>query len=111
MQNEVNVNPGSSNSESNSHIGQIPLKKYPALRTVSKINSVFAWIFLAISCIVALAIWGSSGEMWYLSLAIILVGGINFLVLVAFSEIIKVIIDIEDNTRRSAEAKYETVSR
>lgn len=74
--------------------------KYPALRTISGIYKVFAWIIGIVSIIVA-AIFLKAGETGLIfSLISIVVGGLIVLGVLAVAESIMVFIDIEHNTRQ-----------
>ena len=80
-----------------------PNKKYPALRTISNILGVSGWVIAVIGVIVSIYIFGEE-ELDGLSTIIpILIGTavitISFL---AFSELIKLLIDIEKNTRNTS---------
>jgi hypothetical protein len=77
-------------------------KRYPALRTIAGIFSVFAWI-IGIVAVIAAIISGSKGGEWGLMIALpaIVIGALIVLILLATAESIKVIIDIEENTRKN----------
>jgi len=80
-------------------------KRYPALRTIVVILSVFAWIIGIVAVIIAVFAWNKGGETGGLmiSLPTLVVGGLMMLGLLASAESIKVIIDIEENTREAVE--------
>lgn len=76
--------------------------KYPALRTISGIYKVFAWIIGIVTIIIAI-IFLKAGEMGIIfSLVSIVVGGLIVLGVLAVAESIMVFIDIEHNTRQKA---------
>lgn len=79
-------------------------KRYPALRTIAGIYSVFAWIIGIVAVIIAIYSY-SQNEKAGLIVAIptIVVGALIVLGLLAASESIKVFIDIEENTRKTNE--------
>jgi hypothetical protein len=72
---------------------------YQALRLISKLNTIVGWISIAIGVIVAIIAF-ASGQIGPGLLSLI---GATFvgLVLIASGEIIILLIDIEDNTRKS----------
>ncbi|GIK21420.1 MAG: hypothetical protein BroJett005_08340 [Ignavibacteriota bacterium] len=80
-------------------------KRYPALRTIAGIYSVFAWIIGIVAVIIAFISWSKGGETGGLMIAIptLVVGALIVLGLLAASESIKVFIDIEENTRKTNE--------
>jgi len=79
--------------------------RYPALRTIAGIYSVFAWIIGIVAVIIAFISWSKDGETGGLMIAIptLVVGALIVLGLLAASESIKVFIDIEENTRKTNE--------
>jgi Ca2+/Na+ antiporter len=74
-------------------------KRYPALRTVAGIYIAYAIIIGLIFIIMTIKF--LIEEEWITALSILIGGGIVILVLIAFSESIKVFLDIEYNTRRA----------
>ena len=87
----------------------IPLsftEKYPALRTLSGVIAFIAWTVAILTLIIVIALLSnSSGEgSWVLPVGTLAIGAILFIVLLAYSEIIKVFVDIEENTRMAAAA-------
>ena len=80
-------------------------KRYPALRTIAGIFSVFAWIIGIVAVIIAVLSWNKGGDAWGLMVALptLVVGALMVLGLLAAAESIKVIIDIEENTRKAVE--------
>jgi len=80
-------------------------ERYKTLRAISSFLTVLAWIFLVIG--------GLSGIMMGLSqdtgmgllfvLAGILAGGLLFSIVKAYAELLQIVIDIEENTRLTAE--------
>jgi len=75
--------------------------RYPALLTISKIIEIFAWI-LAIFTLLAFVYTLSKDVGGDAVLAILPIGGLFALFHFAIAEIIKVIIDIEYNTRNNS---------
>ncbi len=80
------------------------VKRYPALRTIAGVYSVFAWIIGIVAVISAIYSF-SQNEKMGLMIAVpsLVVGSLIILGLLAISESIKVFIDIEENTRKSIE--------
>jgi hypothetical protein len=84
------------------------MRTYPALRTIAVVFKVIAWIAL-VSGVLALIggiVMASTGEMQALSIAFAgpLLGLLYFVMLYSSAEMIYVLIDIADNTRKTAEA-------
>ena len=77
-------------------VSHIQEPKYPALRTISGVYTVFGYVLAGVSLIAGMILFYTS--IW-LSLTVIVVGAIIVLGLFALSEAIKVFIDIEENTR------------
>ncbi len=74
--------------------------KYPALRIISGIYKIFAWIIGIVTIIVAVMSL-NTGEMGLIfSLISVVVGGLIILGVLAVAESIMVFIDIEHNTRQ-----------
>lgn len=87
--------------EQNHNLGKdfFEKKRYPALRTV-------AWIYIAYAVIIGLIFIILTfkyliEEEWITALSIFIGGSVLILVFIAFSESIKVFLDIEYNTRRA----------
>lgn len=79
--------------------------KYPALRTIAVIYTASAWIVGILAIIIAFY-FGSKGEAGLLiALPTLVVGALIVLGVLAVAESIKVVIDIEYNTRQSANKK------
>ncbi len=78
------------------HFGSVK-SKYPTLIAISKILKIFAAFTGVI--VVILIIMSLTFNTASLALFSLMIGGLSVLVLIALSEIIKVIIDIEINTR------------
>lgn len=74
--------------------------KYPALRTISSVYKIFAWIVGIVTLIVATMFLNVGTIGIIFSLISIVVGGLIVLVVVAIGESIMVFIDIEHNTRQ-----------
>jgi hypothetical protein len=80
------------------------IKKYPALRTLSTVFWAIAWIIAALTMITTISLFKVSSESgnWIMPFAAFAIGAILFISLLAYSEIIIVFVDIEENTRKSA---------
>jgi hypothetical protein len=79
-------------------------KKYPALRTIAGIYSVFAWIIGIVAVIIAIYFYSQNQTMGLtIGIPSLVVGALLVLGLLAVSESIKVFIDIEENTRKTNE--------
>ena len=79
-------------------------KKYPALRTIAGIYSVFAWIIGIVAVIIAIYFYSQNQTMGLtIGIPSLIVGALIVLGLLAVSESIKVFIDIEENTRKTNE--------
>jgi hypothetical protein len=81
-------------------------RKYPALRALSTILSIIAWLVAIFTVIVVITLFSNTSQyekvsMIYPFIALV-VGAILFIALLAYSEIIIVFVDIEENTRKSA---------
>ncbi|GAB1453453.1 hypothetical protein MASR2M47_35090 [Draconibacterium sp.] len=79
--------------------------KYPALRTIAGLYSLFAWIAGVIAVITAIyfLIQGESGL--FFAIPILVIGVLIVLGVLAISESIMVLIDIEYNTRQKSKTK------
>ena len=75
--------------------------RYPALNTVIGINNVSAWILGIIT--IGLGIYFIKESLILYAISTIVIGALLVLFTVASSESIKVIIDIEENTRKVKE--------
>ncbi len=80
-------------------------EKYPALRTIVKIYKITAWFFGFITLISAISAFAKNNNFAESIISIAILFGSGFLVLItiATSEIIKVFLDIEYNTRKLPE--------
>lgn len=80
-------------------------RRYGVLRAISTFLNVLAWIFLVLSVLggVGVAIANGGGEGFLMVLAGILSGGLMFAMFKAYAELLHLAIDIEENTRRTAE--------
>ena len=78
-------------------------ERYPALKIVSGAIAFIAWTVGILAVIIALVLFTNSrGEgTWVLPLGTFVIGLILFISLLAYSEIIKVFVDIEENTRKA----------
>jgi hypothetical protein len=84
------------------------MEKYALLRTIAAIFKILAWIILVVGIVGS--IWGGIyivGELGTLGY-IAVTGGVvcsvlTFIVLLAAAELIYVILDIEQNTRKTSE--------
>jgi hypothetical protein len=75
--------------------------RYPALNTVISLNNVGAWILGILA--IGLGIYFIKESLILYAISTIVIGALIVLFTVASSESIKVIIDIEENTRKSKE--------
>lgn len=82
----------------------LPPEKYPTLRTIAKLFTVYAWIAGIATLIIAINL-GTKSEGSIIVLPVIVIGALNVLGTLAVSELIKVVIDIEFNTRHKANEK------
>lgn len=84
------------------------MRTYPALRTIAVVFKVIAWIALVGGALALIAgiVMAFTGEMQALSFAFVgpLMGLLYFVMFYASAEMIYVLIDIADNTRKTAEA-------
>jgi hypothetical protein len=84
------------------------MRTYPALRTIAVVFKVIAWIALVGGALALIAgiVMAFTGEMQALSFAFAgpLMGLLYFVMFYASAEMIYVLIDIADNTRKTAEA-------
>jgi len=83
-------------------------QRYKTLRIISTFLTVLAWIFLVLGVVggIISAIIGSDyyGGLGFLTvLGGILGGGLSFAMFKAYAELLHLAIDIEENTRRTAE--------
>ena len=77
-------------------------ERYPALRFISGLYRLLAWLF-AIATVIVFVYMLSQGQMDVLSgIGVLMGGGIIFVTLLAAAEGIQVFVDIEHNTRISA---------
>jgi hypothetical protein len=80
--------------------------KYPALRSIAGFYTLLAWIVGVVAIIAAILLGLKGGDLGILFSAIIIViGAIIVLGLLAISESIMVLIDIEYNTRQKSKTK------
>ena len=81
------------------------IPRYPALRLISKIYAILAWVsfFVSIPVIIFNAFQATTNIGWPMGVFTFLLGivccGLVFVTLLAISEAIRVFIDIEENTR------------
>lgn len=81
---------------------EVSFYKYPALRFISGVFRLIAWIIAVISAI-AIVYLITQGELGIVgALGVLIGGGILFVIHLAIAELIKVFIDIEYNTRIGA---------
>ena len=78
---------------------QFDNNRYPALKTISGVYIALAWI-IGIIVFIGSLYFLSTESMKMMALGLILLGGLLVLGLAAISEIIKLFIDIEKNTRK-----------
>lgn len=74
--------------------------RYPTLKAISGIYMVLAWVF-GIAAIFTTLCFLSEDEMKIFGLVSLVVGGLLVLGLAATSQLIKVFLDIEFNTRKA----------
>ncbi|MDP3644341.1 MAG: hypothetical protein Q8S54_14275 [Bacteroidota bacterium] len=79
-------------------------EKYPALRIIARLLTVYAWIAGIVTLIIATN-FGIKSEGSIIVLPVIVIGALNVLGTLAVSGLIKVVIDIEFNTRQKANEK------
>jgi hypothetical protein len=79
--------------------------RYPALKTISSIFLVLAWIVAIASFMSLFYFLSESDGIQYLAIVSIFGGGLFTIGLLSISEIIKVFMDIEENTRKTSEKK------
>lgn len=77
-------------------------RRYPALRVIAGIYQALAYIIMLLAVIVFISIVVTSSQSLWLALGILLGGGLLALAMLAISEVIKLFIDIEKNTRIAA---------
>lgn len=102
LKTEEELNVSLKKKESINQSASFGREKYPALRTIAGLYTAFAWIVGIVAIIIALY-FGSKGETGLIiAVSTAVVGGLIVLGVLAVSESIKVVIDIEYNTRQSA---------
>ncbi len=74
-------------------------EKYPALRTVSIIYKIFAWVIGLAAIVIAILLMQAGQAGLIFAIISIVVGGLIVLGVMAIAESILVLIDIEHNTR------------
>lgn len=74
--------------------------KYPALRTISAVYKIFAWVIGIVTLMIVIIALDKGDIGITISLISIVIGGLFVLGVLAVSESIKVFIDIEHNTRQ-----------
>jgi hypothetical protein len=90
------------NQELNKLQSEVSFDKYPALRFISGVFRLLAWI-IAITALIAMIYLITQGDLGIVSaLGVLVGGGILFIIHLAIAELIKVFIDIEYNTRIGA---------
>ncbi|HEX6426420.1 MAG TPA: hypothetical protein VF008_01990 [Niastella sp.] len=82
-------------------------EKYPALRTLSGVIAFIGWTVAILTLIIVITLLNNSSGAgsWILPVGVLGLGVILFIALLAYSEIIIVFVDIEENTRKAAAAK------
>jgi hypothetical protein len=85
-------------------VGHVTSGKYPALQMLSGIIATVAWIIAGLTVVIVLALFNNlHGEgSWIFPIGTFAIGAIFSIALFAYSEVIKVFIDIEENTRRTS---------
>ncbi len=85
-------------------------ERYPALKTIAWFGKIAALVILAFSIAIAyfagkiFSFWpGASPYREFLVVGIVVLGAIAAVVLVAVSERIKILLDIQENTQKTAQ--------
>ena len=93
-------------------------KRYPALRVISTVTTLLAWLFAAMTVVVSVSAYyiisknsSDDAEAIIFAIALVMIGGFIFIVLLAQSESLKVFLDIEENTRRYSDYYQEPEPR
>lgn len=73
--------------------------KYPALITLKAILNIFSWVILII-CFLGFFALASKEGMFLPGVALFLTGGLLFLLIQAYINMIQIMVDIENNTRK-----------
>lgn len=98
FKNESSLVDSDKSEESISH------QRYPALRTIASVYSICSWVVGIISLVVVFYTYSQNEtEGLIAAVPILIIGGLVVLGLLAFSQLIKVVIDIEENTRKANE--------
>lgn len=79
--------------------------KYPALRTIAGFYTLFAWIVGVVSVFAAIYFFTKGETGLVLAIPILVIGALIVLGVLAVSESILVLIDIEYNTRQKSKTK------
>ena len=79
--------------------------RYPALSIISGLYNAFAWIIGVVAIIVSLVFFSKGEEGTIIAVSVLISGVLAFIGLLAMSELIKLFIDIEYNTRSSDNRK------
>jgi hypothetical protein len=89
---------------SSSKVEYATSSKYPALQMLSGVIAIIAWIIAVLTVVIVLALLSNlRGEgSWIFPVGTLALGAICCVALFAFSEVIKVFVDIEENTRQAA---------
>lgn len=75
--------------------------KYSALKTIAIVLKLFAWIYGFVTVIITIY-FGMEGEAgFYIAIPVLVIGSLIVLLVLAISELIMVLIDIEYNTRQN----------
>lgn len=104
--NDISEITGIDEAENNfENVAQKPISRYPALSTIASVYYALAWVTLVGSIVVGI-IWAGNASDFSLPLLLefIIVGVIGCITFLAVAEGIMVFIDIEYNTRRTAES-------
>ena len=79
--------------------------KYPALRTIAGFYTFFAWIVGVVAVIAAIYFFTQGEAGLFFAIPVLVVGALIVLGVLAVSESIMVLIDIEYNTRQKSKTK------
>jgi VIT1/CCC1 family predicted Fe2+/Mn2+ transporter len=91
-------------TETNNQSISFGSERYPALRTIADFYTALAWLVGIVAVIIAVY-FGTTEEAVLIAVATLVVGALIVLGVLAVSESIKVVIDIEYNTRQTANKK------
>ena len=79
--------------------------RYPALKTIAGLFSIIAWIIGIVAIIIAIYLFDQGESGFVFGITFLVVGALNVLFVLAISELIMVLVDIEYNTRQKNKKK------